>query len=97
MSRRGHIPYRLCLGCRSRRPQAALLRLTETYPGLWHIDRDRRLGGRGHYLCLSEACLNRALKQKAARGTLAAPTIQQIRQMIKGEQAEVEPTSFPQP
>lgn len=89
MSTRGHIPLRLCLGCRSVKPQASLLRLAEDGDAGWRIDPERRLGGRGHYVCLSESCLARLLKQKAARGVFSPSTIQQIRRMIK-EQPAVE-------
>lgn len=89
MSTHGHIPFRRCLGCWSVKPQASLLRLAEGGDAGWRIDPERRFGGRGHYVCLSESCLARLLKQKAVRGVFSPSTIQQIRRMIK-EQSEVE-------
>ncbi|MBI4550987.1 MAG: DUF448 domain-containing protein [Candidatus Latescibacteria bacterium] len=91
MSIRGHIPLRRCLGCRSVKPQASLLRLAEGGDAGWRIDPERRLGGRGHYVCLSESCLARLLTQRTVRGMFFPSTIQQIRRMIK-EQSEVEPS-----
>jgi predicted RNA-binding protein YlxR (DUF448 family) len=45
------IPIRTCAVCRSRRPQAELLRVVVAASGL-EIDPKRRLEGRGAYLCL---------------------------------------------
>lgn len=67
------------------RPQASLLRLAEVGRAEWRIDRERRLGGRGHYLCLSETCLNRAMKQRGVREALEASTVEQIHRMIRGQ------------
>lgn len=44
------IPIRTCAVCRSRRPQAELLRVVVGVSGL-EIDPRRRLEGRGMYLC----------------------------------------------
>jgi uncharacterized protein len=44
------VPIRTCAVCRSRRPQAELLRVVVTASGL-EIDPKRRLEGRGAYLC----------------------------------------------
>ncbi len=59
----GHVPYRTCIVCRSKRPKGDLLRLV--------LDQDLRvvpdcrqcLPGRGAYVC--EACLGSVTKGKA--------------------------------
>ena len=62
-------PERTCLGCRTRKNQAALDRLAlkagpEGFEVVW--DKDRRLGGRGAWLCRdSESCLAAARKKRA--------------------------------
>ncbi|HYX84072.1 MAG TPA: YlxR family protein [Gaiellales bacterium] len=57
---------RQCAGCGARRPQAELVRL-RAVDGTLVIDRDRRSGGRGAYLCPSRACAGAARR----RGALA--------------------------
>ncbi len=44
------IPVRTCVACRSRRPQAELLRIAKTSSG-FTPDEDRKLEGRGWYIC----------------------------------------------
>lgn len=62
-------PERSCLGCRARKKQRELRRLaldpaSDRPRVLW--DLDRRLGGRGAWLCRDQAeCLNLAIKKRA--------------------------------
>jgi len=61
-------PVRTCLGCRARKNQSRLRRLAllkgpEGLRAVWDDNRTR--GGRGAWLCLSEAgCLEKALRRK---------------------------------
>lgn len=45
-----HIPERTCVACRSKRPQAELVRLTQ-HGGHWAVQTGRQRIGRGAYLC----------------------------------------------
>lgn len=49
-----HAPERSCVACRRKRPQPELLRLARTPDGL-RLDPQRRLGGRGAYVCPDRA------------------------------------------
>ncbi|MGZ4295326.1 MAG: YlxR family protein [Solirubrobacteraceae bacterium] len=49
------MPHRQCAGCGRRRPQRELVRLVAR-GGAIEIDSERRLGGRGVYLCPDRAC-----------------------------------------
>ncbi|HEX3179406.1 MAG TPA: YlxR family protein [Methylomirabilota bacterium] len=53
-------PTRTCVGCRRRRPKAALLRLVRRPDG--RVDADAAGPGRGAYVCADAECLERALK-----------------------------------
>jgi predicted RNA-binding protein YlxR (DUF448 family) len=56
-------PLRTCVGCRRVRPQAELLRVVRTPDGRVEADPRRRAGGRGAYLCRTEACLAECLRR----------------------------------
>lgn len=75
-------PERMCIACRTRRPQGELLRLARR-EGVVQMDAGRRRMGRGAYLCRSAACLAQALKRQAFRrvlgGELAEATAAALR------------------
>ena len=58
------VPMRMCLGCREMFPKKGLIRVVHSPDGEVRLDLTGRMPGRGAYLCRSEECLNRALKQK---------------------------------
>lgn len=57
-----HIPLRMCVSCRKMRPQNELIRIVND-GGDIKIDKDKKLFGRGAYICPSEECLNKAVKK----------------------------------
>lgn len=57
-------PVRCCIGCGSRRLQVELTRLALGSEGRVVVDRQRRLPGRGAWLC-GAGCLAAAVKRKA--------------------------------
>jgi uncharacterized protein len=58
-------PTRTCVGCRTARPQHELLRLASTPDGI-RFDHQRRLQGRGAYLCPDPGCLDAAARRGAS-------------------------------
>ncbi len=64
MTKRGHIPIRMCLGCRQRRSKEELIRLIQTPQGLRGAP-NRGGRERGFYLCKDLNCLKRARKRYA--------------------------------
>ncbi|HBG45461.1 MAG TPA: DUF448 domain-containing protein [Deltaproteobacteria bacterium] len=59
------MPERTCLGCRSVREKASLVRLALGGSGFLEPDPSGRLGGRGAYICPQESCLNEAIRKNA--------------------------------
>lgn len=53
-------PIRTCVGCRAPDRQVALVRIART-GGACHVDRRRRLPGRGAYLHATPACVQQAM------------------------------------
>ena len=57
-------PVRSCIGCGARRVQQELTRLVVGPEGGLVVDKERRIPGRGAYLC-GAGCLAAAVKRKA--------------------------------
>ncbi|HEX8821753.1 MAG TPA: DUF448 domain-containing protein [Archangium sp.] len=57
-------PVRSCIGCGAKRVQGELTRLAVGPGGGVVVDRERRIPGRGAYLC-GVGCLAAAVKRKA--------------------------------
>ncbi|MEK7816751.1 MAG: YlxR family protein [Actinomycetota bacterium] len=68
MTRRGHVPKRLCAGCGKRFAKKELIRFTVAGSGSSRdvvLDKSGKSGGRGAYVCAESSCLEKALKKKA--------------------------------
>ena len=61
------VPMRTCVGCRTVKPKAELVRLARGRDGRVVVDREARAMGRGAYVCPDMGCVERALQ----RGRLA--------------------------
>lgn len=75
--KRGHEPYRTCVGCRQRKPKRELLRLVYDAKAGITIDPLQKQPGRGAYLCKALDCAQKAIKRKnigyALRRSLTIP------------------------
>jgi len=59
-----HVPQRTCLACRQVGAKRGLLRVVRTPQGEVRVDETGKLAGRGAYVCRTESCLEKAVKQK---------------------------------
>src|SRR5450631_447792 len=57
-------PQRSCLGCRQARDRDALIRFVLSPQGELVADIEAKLPGRGAYTCVSQTCLQAALRQR---------------------------------
>jgi hypothetical protein len=57
------VPERTCVGCRTRRPQATLVRVVLRQGTV--VPAGRGAPGRGAYVCADEKCLAAAQKRRA--------------------------------
>ena len=58
-----HIPQRMCVACRKMQPQGELIRFVHTEDGV-KIDMNKKLFGRGAYICKNVACVKLAKKKR---------------------------------
>lgn len=81
------IPMRMCVGCREMKPKKELIRVVKRPTGEIVMDPTGKLSGRGAYVCRTEACLIRAIKQKqldrALEQKLEETVLDQLRAMLK--------------
>jgi len=64
MSRRGHVPVRMCVGCRKKRKKEEMIRFTLSADGGTRRTTGKDGNGRGVYLCPDPACLKAAKKKR---------------------------------
>jgi predicted RNA-binding protein YlxR (DUF448 family) len=58
-----HIPIRTCLGCGQKSLKGEMVRIVMV-DGVLRVDEERKLPGRGAYLCPEAACISSLLKKK---------------------------------
>ena len=58
------VPMRKCVGCGEMKSKKELIRVLRTPEGEILLDATGRKNGRGAYLCPSEECLKKAIKNK---------------------------------
>lgn len=64
MSRRGHVPVRLCIGCKKRKKKEELVRFILTADGSVRVVEGKNKTGRGAYVCQDASCLKLAKKRR---------------------------------
>ncbi|NQS91153.1 MAG: YlxR family protein [Chloroflexi bacterium] len=72
MTRRKHIPQRMCVVCRQSQDKKSLVRLVKTPQGIF-VDETGKLAGRGAYLHADASCWEQGVLkylQKALKTTL---------------------------
>ena len=72
-------PTRTCVGCRTARPAAALLRLRRRSDGVVVPDVAHRRSGRSAWICATRECLATAVRRRAFHRALAGSSKLAIR------------------
>ena len=63
-------PERTCVGCRTARSKAALVRIVLTPDGSIALDLSGKMPGRGAYVCPDPVCLETAVRRRALERAL---------------------------
>ena len=79
------IPMRMCVGCREMKPKKELLRVVRSPEGEISFDLTGRKPGRGAYVCHSQECLLRAIKQRQLERTFSSPISDEIRDALAAQ------------
>ncbi|MCC8169769.1 MAG: YlxR family protein [Oscillospiraceae bacterium] len=60
-----HIPQRMCIACRKMNPQNELIRIVkDKETGKISMDTEKKLFGRGAYICKNPDCMRLAQKKR---------------------------------
>lgn len=60
-----HIPHRMCIACRTMHPQSELIRIVkDKETGRISMDMNKKLFGRGAYICKNPDCVRLAEKKR---------------------------------
>ena len=81
------IPQRMCVGCQTMKSKKELLRVVRTPDGEILLDSTGKKSGRGAYVCPSDACLTKAVKEKrldkALEHSISQELLAQLRSGLK--------------
>lgn len=58
------LPQRTCMGCNAKKDKIDLIRIVKGKGGEIFADQSGKMEGRGAYICKSEECLNKCIKNK---------------------------------
>jgi predicted RNA-binding protein YlxR (DUF448 family) len=82
-----HVPQRSCIACRDKRDKRDLIRLVCNASGAIEIDKEKKMTGRGAYLCPVYRCWEAALKgnrlQYALRTSIGPDTKQALMEFAR--------------
>lgn len=77
------VPMRMCVGCREMKPKRELIRVVRAPDGTVSLDPVGKKPGRGAYVCRSEDCLRRAIKQKQLERQLEVQLTDEVAQQLQ--------------
>lgn len=81
---------RKCVGCGEMKSKKEMMRVLKTSEGEFLLDTTGKKNGRGAYLCLSETCLNQAIKSKGLERSFQQSIPQEVYESLKKEMNAVE-------
>ena len=85
------IPMRMCVGCREMKPKKDLIRVVRSPEGEVSMDPVGKKPGRGAYVCRSESCLKRAIKQRQLERQLEVQLTEEVSAALTQALADLPP------
>lgn len=77
------IPQRTCIGCNSKKDKKDLIRVVKNKDGVISVDLTGKKEGRGVYICKTEECLNKAIKNKKMSSAFEMKIDEKIYESLK--------------
>ena len=85
MGTKNKTPLRQCTGCREMKSKKDMIRVIRTPEQEIFLDATGRKNGRGAYICLSQECLEKAVKSHGLERSLKTAVPQEVYENLKKE------------
>ncbi|MBP3195823.1 MAG: YlxR family protein [Butyrivibrio sp.] len=79
------IPLRKCVGCGEMKEKKSMIRVLKTPEDEIILDTTGRANGRGAYICNSEECLLKAIRNKGLERSLKSQIPEEVSNRLKKE------------
>ena len=90
MAAKNKTPLRKCTGCREMKSKKEMIRVLKTPENEIVLDATGRKNGRGAYVCLSQECLEKAVKSRGLERSLKMAVPAEVYEDLKKELANIE-------
>ena len=90
MATKNKTPLRQCTGCREMKRKKEMIRVLKTPENEIVLDATGRKNGRGVYVCLSQECLEKAVKSRGLERSLKMAVPAAVYEDLKKELANIE-------
>ena len=84
------IPMRQCIGCQEMKSKREMLRVIKTPEEEIILDATGRKNGRGAYVCFSQECLDKAIKNRGLERSLKMKIPAEVYEQLKEEMKAIE-------
>ena len=90
MKTKSKTPLRQCTGCREIKSKKEMIRVIRTPENEIQLDATGRKNGRGAYVCLSQDCLEKAVKNHDLERSLKTAVPAEVYEDLKKELMNIE-------
>ena len=90
MATKNKTPLRQCTGRREMKSKKEMIRVLKTPENEIVLDATGRKNGRGAYVCLSQECLDKAVKSRGLERSLKMAVPAEVYEDLKKELANIE-------
>ena len=90
MGAKNKTPLRQCTGCREMKSKKEMIRVLKSPENEIVLDATGRKNGRGAYVCLSQECLEKAVKSRGLERSLKMAVPAEVYEDLKKELSNIE-------
>ena len=84
------VPMRQCVGCGEMKSKKEMMRVLKTEDGEFVLDATGKKNGRGAYICQSQECFTKAIKNKGLERSFKQAIPKEVYEKLEKELATLE-------